>query len=73
MTTLAEIEAAIKELPKADVRQLSAWLQEYLADMWDQQMEADVASGKLDKLIAEAEADIAANRVKDLNEVLRNS
>lgn len=73
MTTLAEIEAAIKELPKADVRQLSTWLQEYLADMWDQQMEADVASGKLDKLIAEAEADIAANRIKDLNEVLRNS
>lgn len=72
MTTLPEIEAAIKELPEADVRQLSAWLQEYLADMWDQQMEADVASGKLDKLIAEAEADIAANRVKDLNEILRN-
>lgn len=73
MTTLAEIEAAIKELPKTDVHQLSAWLQEYLADMWDQQMEADVASGKLDKLIAEAEADITANRVKDLNEILRNT
>jgi hypothetical protein len=31
---------------------------------------ADVASGKLGKLVAQAEADIAANRVRDLDEVL---
>ncbi|NHC34052.1 hypothetical protein [Scytonema millei] len=66
MTTLPEIEAAIKQLPEGDVRQLSAWLQEYLEQMWDRQIEADLGSGKLDKLIAKAEADIAANRVRSL-------
>lgn len=70
MTTLPEIEAAIKQLPEGDVRQLSVWLQEYLNEMWDRQIETDLVSGKLDKLITKAEADIAANRVRDLDEVL---
>lgn len=73
MATLPEIEAAIKQLPEGDVRQLSIWLQEYLDEMWDQQIEADLVSGKLDKLIAKAEADIAADRVRALDEVLHNS
>jgi hypothetical protein len=73
MTTLPEIEAAIKQLPEDDVRQLSVWLQEYLDEMWDRQIGADLVSGKLDKLIAKAEADIAANRVRALDEVLRNT
>lgn len=73
MTTLPEIEAAIKQLPEGDIRQLSVWLQDYLDEMWDRQIEADLGSGKLDKLIAKAEADIAANRVRNLDEVLHNS
>ena len=73
MTTLPEIEAAIKQLPEGDVRQLSVWLQEYLDEMWERQIEADLVLGKLDKLIAKAEADIAANRVRDLGEVLHNT
>ncbi len=64
MTTLLEIEAAIKQLPSGDVRQLSVWLQEYLDQMWDRQIEADLVSGKLDKLIAKAEAYMAAKSVK---------
>ena len=35
------------------------------------QIESDLASGKLDAFIAKAEADIAANNVKDLNEVTK--
>ena len=73
MTTLPEIEAAIKQLPEGDVRQLSVWLQEYLDEMWDRQIEAELGSGKLDKLIAKAEADIAANRVRSLDEVFHNT
>lgn len=72
MTTLLEIEAAIKQLPENDIRQLAVWLQNYLNEMWDQQIEADLASGRLNNLIAKAEPDIAANRVRRLDEVLRN-
>ena len=73
MPTLSEIEAAIKQLPQGDIRHLSVWLQEYLDEMWDQQIEADLVSGKLDKIIAKAEADIATNSVRDLDEVLHNN
>lgn len=72
MSILPEIEAAIKQLPEGDVRQLSIWLQAYLDEMWDRQIETDLKSGKLDKLIAKAEADIAANNVRDLDEILHH-
>jgi hypothetical protein len=64
MTTLTEIESAIQQLPESDIRQLSGWLQSYLDEIWDRQMETDLASGKLDRLIERAEADIAAGRVR---------
>lgn len=73
MGNLPEIEAAIKQLPDADIRELAAWLEEYLEQMWDKQIENDLKSGKLDRLIAKAEADIAENRVRDINEILNNS
>ena len=73
MITLLEIEAAIQQLPESDIRRLSAWLQSYMDEMWDRQIEADLVSGKLDHLIARAEADISANRVKYLDEVLNNA
>ena len=72
MTTLPEIEVAIKLLPESDIRQLAAWLQTYLNQTWDRQIESDLTSGKLDILIAKAEADIAANNVKDLDQILHN-
>jgi hypothetical protein len=69
MNTRLEVESAIKQLPEDEVRNLAKWLQEYLDEMWDRQIEADLASGKLDHLIAQAEEDIAANNVRDLDEV----
>lgn len=66
MTTLLEIAAAIQDLPEDEVRELSTWLQGYLDERWDRQIEEDVATGKLDALIAKAEADIAANNVRGL-------
>lgn len=72
MTTRPEVESAIKQLPENEVRDLARWLQDYLDEMWDQQIEADLASGRLDRLVAQAEKDIAANNVRDLDEVLRN-
>lgn len=72
MTTVTEIEAAIRLLPEDEARQLSAWLVSYLDDAWDAQMQADVEAGRLDGLIEKAEAAIAAGNVRDLDEVLNN-
>ncbi|WYL92977.1 MAG: hypothetical protein HEQ35_03085 [Gloeotrichia echinulata IR180] len=72
MGTLPEIEAAIKQLPENDIRQLAAWLEEYLEQIWDQEIEADLTSGKLDQLIVKVEADIAANKVRDIDGIINN-
>jgi hypothetical protein len=72
MKNLIELEAEIKHLPENEIRQLTKRLQDYLDEKWDRQMETDLTSGRLDRLIAKAEADIAANHVKDLDEVLHN-
>ncbi|MFM6323594.1 MAG: DUF433 domain-containing protein [Microcystis panniformis] len=73
MTNRSEVESAIKQLPESEVRALANWLQDYLDEMWDRQIEADLASGKLAPLIAQAEEDMATNNVRDLDEVLRNT
>lgn len=73
MTNLSEIEAAIKQLPPNDLRSFTTWFQDYLEQRWDSQIKDDLKSGKLNALIANAEADIAENRVKDLDEILYHS
>ena len=73
MKTLSEIEQAIKELPTVEVRQLAGRLNEYLDDVWDRQMQTDLATGKLDKFIAQVESEIEANQVRDLDEVIDNT
>ncbi len=66
MTKLEKIERAIEALPSQDVRALGVWLDDLREKLWDEQIEGDALSGKLDELAAEATADIAAGRVKPL-------
>ena len=73
MLTLDEIENAIRQLPEQTIRELTHRLSDYLEEQWDQQLESDLVSGKLDNLIAKAEKAIANNQVKKLDEILYNS
>jgi ribosomal protein L29 len=66
MTKLEKIEQDISALDPMDVRKLADWLDEYKAELWDRQMEADAKAGKLDKLIAEARREIAEGKVRPL-------
>jgi len=70
MSTVAEIQQAITRLSPAEQRQLARWFEEALEDAWDAQIEEDIKAGRLNDLSAQAEADIAAARVKPLDEVL---
>ena len=73
MSTVAEIEAAISNLPPQDFAQLRDWLLERDNLLWDKQIEKDVAAGRLDHIIKEIESDITAGRIKPLNEVIDGS
>jgi hypothetical protein len=67
---VTEIQQAINKLSPAEQRRLARWFEEALEDAWDAQIGKDIQAGRLDALVARAEADIAAGRVKPLDEVL---
>jgi hypothetical protein len=73
MSTVAEIEAAISNLPPQDFAQVRDWLLERDNLLWDKQIEEDAAAGRLDHIIEEIEGDIADGRIKPLNEVINGS
>jgi hypothetical protein len=64
--SLQELEQAVAMLPEADLKAFVSWFEEYLADQWDQQIEADVAAGRLEAKGQQADEDFAAGRCKPL-------
>lgn len=64
--SVKEIEAAIAELSPDEVAQLATWFAEFQAGVWDQQLEADIKAGKLDRLAREAEEDLASGKCTPL-------
>jgi hypothetical protein len=66
MTKLEQIEKSVAALAPAELEAFTAWFEEFQAELWDQQIERDVKAGKLDKLIAEAKAEIAAGKTRPL-------
>lgn len=68
-----ELEQTVKQLPEQEARDFAKWLQDYLDEMWDRQMVADVAAGRLDHLISQADANITAGQIRDLDEVLNDA
>jgi len=73
MSTVAEIENALQALPVKDAWTVAGWLQQYLDEKWDRQIDADIAAGKLDKLADKALEDYRAGRVKPLDEIINHS
>ena len=56
MDRVQEIEAAIHNLPPEEYRRLALWFRELEQTRWDEQMDRDSATGKLDFLFEEAES-----------------
>ncbi|HSD47683.1 MAG TPA: hypothetical protein VLB87_13740 [Pyrinomonadaceae bacterium] len=61
-----EIETAISELPPAQVAELADWFDEFRAQLWDNQLEHDSESGRLQSLLDEAKQDLNSGRCKPL-------
>lgn len=58
MSTVEEIESAVRQLPREEVEKLQAWLQDYLEDELEltDEFKASIERGK---------QDIAAGRVRE--------
>jgi hypothetical protein len=57
MGDIRSIEKAIQALAPGELAELRRWFAEFDAKAWDLQLEHDAATGKLDKLAAEALTD----------------
>jgi len=64
--TVTELEKAITRLSKQELDRFRDWFDEYYAELWDKQIEDDAKAGRLDKLIAEANAEYNAGLSKPL-------
>ena len=60
---VAKKRRAVVAQERADV---AACLHSWNDDEWDEQMKRDVASGKFDRIVAQVDADIAANKLRDM-------
>lgn len=65
MSTVVEIESAIAKLPKKEFWELASWFDDVKNRTWDDQMESDAVSGKLDFLFEEAEHERVAGKLRD--------
>jgi len=63
---IKEIEAAISQLPPAELAELAKWFEEFHAQIWDEQLEQDVKAGRLDALIKQAEQDFEQGQCEPL-------
>lgn len=66
MSTLEQIEAAILTLPSNEFRRLRQWFLELDYQRCDEQLEQDIADGKLESLAEEAIADFKAGRCREI-------
>lgn len=66
MSTVQEIETAVRKLSRDELSAFRSWFVEFDAAAWDHQFQEDVAAGRLDALADEALSDLQAGRCKDL-------
>jgi len=66
MTNTQLVADAIQRLSPEEMVEFRAWFAEFDAELWDQEFEADVLSGRLDALAAEALEDLRQGRCREL-------
>jgi hypothetical protein len=62
--SVEQMQSEIAKLTPEEFRKLADWIDEMRAEDWDRQIEADVASGKLDRFADEAIAEYRAGKTK---------
>ncbi len=64
--SVQEIKEALLHLSLEERAEVAACLHSWKDDEWDEQIKRDLASGKLDGILARVDADIAENKIRGL-------
>src|SRR5262249_52976017 len=67
--TLEKAEKAVTQLSPEVLAQFRQWFAEYDGEIWDKQIEADAATGKLDALAQEALAEYYGGQVTEEEDI----
>ena len=65
MSTIQEIQTAVIKLSSEELSAFRSWFTEFDAKTWDQELEQDVAAGRLEALAEEALRDLHEGRCRD--------
>jgi hypothetical protein len=65
--SIEELQTAVAQLPAEDLARFSKWFEEFLAEQWDQQIEADIQNGRLDAAGRGADEEFEAGRCTPLS------
>ena len=66
MTKIESLEKEVEQLSPQELRAFRRWFAEFDAELWDQEIERDVAAGKLDRLADEAIAEHKRGEGRDI-------
>jgi hypothetical protein len=66
MSTVADIEKAVSQLPPDELAQFRAWFEEFEAARFDQKIEGDITAGRLDRLAEQALSDYRQGRTSEI-------
>jgi hypothetical protein len=64
--SVEELQTAVSQLSTDELTRFSAWFQEFIAEQWDRQIEADILAGRLDEAGRRADEDFEAGRCTPL-------
>jgi hypothetical protein len=65
MSRVEQIEAAIESLAPEEFRRIARWIYEHDQKQWDEQLDRDSSTGKLDFLFEEAEEESTAGHLRE--------
>jgi hypothetical protein len=65
MSTVEEIEQVVEQLAPDDFDRLVSWINRRYHEQWIRQLDQDAATGKLDFLFEEAEAERQSGQLRD--------
>lgn len=64
--SVKEIEVFVSQFTREELSEFRQWFQEFDWEMWDREIEQDLAEGRLDFLIQEADEDYKTGRTMPL-------
>ena len=61
-----ELQSVVSELTAEELAAFAGWFEEFLAEQWDRQIEADILAGRLDAAADRADEDFESGRCTPL-------